>query len=164
MPPKFMAQGRNSPAAASHGQALRIRILQSIHEIDAARWNALCGRNALPRSHAYLAAVEASGISDCRFYYPIIFNADNTILAHACVYTITTDFAQLLPRLAQSAVRGIRRWWPRFLFARITECASPLMIGHSISMRPGEDNDRLLHELADTVASIARAERSAILV
>lgn len=148
----------------SHDQTYRVMILTSIHDIDASRWDAIIGPGALPRSHAYFAAVEGAAIHDCRFFYPVIFNADNEIVAHACVYTITTDFAQLLPGVALPIVRAVRSWWPRFLCARITECASPLMVGHSLSMRSGEDRERLLLKLADATADIAHLQDSVIVV
>jgi predicted N-acyltransferase len=139
-------------------------ILTSINDIDSARWDAIVGHDALPRSHAYLAATEAAAVHDCQYFYPVIFDKGNTILAHACVYTITTDFAQLLPTTVQRMVRVVRRWWPRFLCALITECASPLMVGHSISVREGEDQQRLLLKITDAVSDIAYAQRSAIVI
>ena len=149
---------------APRDPAFRTLILTSIHDIDSVRWDAIIGLDALPRSHAYLAAVEAAAIHDCQFFYPVVFDHDNQIVAHACVYTITTDFAQLLPNFLQGLVRAGRYLWPRFLQALITECASPLMVGHSISIRDGENQHRLLLKLADAAADIAYAQRSAIVV
>jgi predicted N-acyltransferase len=144
--------------------AYRSMILTSIHDIDAGRWDALVGRDNVARSHAYLAAIEGSQVHDCQYFYPVIFNLRNEIVAHACVYTITTDFAQLLPQPVQRVVRVVRRWWPRFLCARITECAAPLMVGHSLSIRDGEDQARLLCKLADAASDIAHAQHSSIVV
>jgi predicted N-acyltransferase len=141
----------NVPARDHHDPTYRTLVLTSIHDIDAARWDALAGNCAIARTHAYLAGIEASGIADCKYFYPVVFDARNELVAHACVYTITTDFAQLLPRRLQRAVRALRRYWPRLLCARITECATPLMVGNSLSIR-------------DAALDIARSQRSAITV
>ena len=142
----------------------RTLIMTSIHDIDATRWDALVGTSAVTRSHAYLAAIEAAQIHDYRFFYPVVFNRHNETVAHACVYTASTDFAQLMPRpLAWMAAR-IQRVWPRFLTFRITECALPLVVGSSISVRDGEDRGRLLIRIAEAAADIARTERSSLVV
>lgn len=108
--------------------------------------------------------MEASSVNDCTYFYPVIFNASNEIVAHTCVYTITTDFAQLLPGPLRWLVAGIRRIWPRLLRAKITECASPLVAGHSVSMRQGEDRERLILKLGDAVSDIARSQGSSLVV
>ena len=135
----------------------RTVVLTSIRDIDALRWDELAGAAAVVRSHAYLDAVEQAGINDCRYYYPVVYNAQDELVAHACVYTITTDFAQLLPARLQRWVTGLRRLWPRFMTARITECASPLVAGHAISMRVGEDRALLLREIEHAIDGIARS-------
>jgi predicted N-acyltransferase len=142
----------------------RTTILPSIRDIDADAWDALSGPDAVVRSHAYLEAIEASAINDCRYFYPLILNEDDEIAAHACVYTITTDFAQLLPAQLQRLARSIRRLWPRFLRVKITECGSPLVAEHSVSVRRGEDRERLIMELGEAVSEIARAQRSRLVV
>ena len=90
---------RARPAERQHTDPAgwRLQILDSISDIDAASWDEVAGSCAAPRSHAYLAAIEASGINDCRYFYPVIYDAANRLVAHACVYTITTDFLQMLP-------------------------------------------------------------------
>lgn len=142
----------------------RTRVFGSIHEIEAARWDEVAGARAAPRSHAYLTAIEDSGINDCRFFYPVVTDATGRIVAHACVYTITTDLTQTLPERYQGASRLLRRLWPGFLQVKITECASPLVPGHSISVRPGEPRALLIRLLGRAVADIARRERSRLVV
>ena len=90
----------------------RLQILESIRYIDAASWDEVAGPHAASRSHAYLAAVEASGINDCRYFYPAIHDAANRLVAHACVYTITTDFLQMLPESLRGPASWLRRLWP----------------------------------------------------
>ena len=142
----------------------RVQIFDSIYDIDAARWDEVAGSAAASRSHAYLGAIEASGINDCRFYYPVILDADERILAHACVYVITTDLTQTLSGSLKRLAGALRRLWPGFLQVRITECASPLVPGHSISIRAGAARAPMLRELGRAVADIAQRERSPLLV
>jgi len=144
--------------------AARLRIYDSITQIDPAGWDEVAGRSAAPRSHAYLAAIEAAGINDCRFYYPVLLDEHDRILAQACVYTITTDFTQMLPAGLKPAATLLRRLWPRFLQVRLTECASPLVPGHSVSVREGLDRGPLIRLLGRAVGDIARQARSRLLV
>ena len=142
----------------------RTVVVTSIRDIDAAHWDELSGPSAVIRSHAYLDAVEQSGINDCRYYYPVVYNHNDEMVAHACVYTISTDLAQLLPARMQRWVAGLRRVWPRFMSVRITECASPLVAGHALSIRAGEDRPALLRELEGAINAIARSASSELIV
>lgn len=157
-------------AAARHerrdaGQAAwRVEIFDSIHDIAAADWDEIAGREAAPRSHAYLAAIEAAGINDCRFHYPVVYTADGRMLGHACVYTITTDFLQMLPRGLRGAAQALRRLWPGFLKVLVTECASPLVPGHGISIRDGVERAPLVRRIGRAVSEIARRSGSRLMV
>ena len=161
LPAAVFTAGRGTEQAATR---YRTVVVTAIRDIDAARWDELSGASAVVRSHAYLDAVEQSGINDCRYYYPVVYNQHDEIVAHACVYTISTDFSQLLPARLQRWVAGLRRVWPRFMSARITECASPLVAGHGISIRAGEDRPALLRELESAVNAIARSTMSGLIV
>tara|TARA_Y100000588_G_scaffold348925_1_gene398915 strand:- start:4356 stop:5639 length:1284 start_codon:yes stop_codon:yes gene_type:complete len=140
------------------------KIYTSIHEIDAGAWDSILGENGLIRSHAYLAAVEAASIEDCKYFYPVITDLNGQIVAHACVYTIVTDFAQLLPNSLTWFSHLARRVWKRFLHVRITECASPLSASHSISIISGTERKSLIRKIGKAVNSIARAQHSSLLV
>ena len=161
LPEAALTTRRNTERLAAH---YRTVVVTSIRAIDAARWDELSGPSSVIRSHAYLDAVEQSGINDCRYYYPVIYNQNDEMVAHACVYTISTDLAQLLPTRLQRWVAGLRRVWPRFLSVRITECASPLVAGHGISIRGGEDRPALLRELEHAIDAIADSANSGLIV
>lgn len=157
--------GRPRPRARAAPEGpWRTLILTSIQDIDPARWDAIVGKAAVTRSHAYLSAIEAADAGDCRFFYPVVFNARNEIVAHACVYLIRTDFAQLLPVFTSPLVRLMRRLWPDFLTARVTECASPLVAGTSLSVAPGAPRCELAARVADATLDIAWAERSSLVL
>ena len=167
-PTKSALTGRPLNAAPSvRGQPdpnYRTMILTSIKDIDGPRWDSLVGPGAVTRSHAYLVAIEAAGIVHCQYFYPVIFNSQNEIVAHACVYTVLTDFAQLLPRSLRALVAVVRVRCPSFLHARITECASPLVVGHSISISSDAPRAQLLKKIADAATDIAYSQRSPVVL
>lgn len=152
---------RSGAAATTHYRAV---VLTSIRDIDAARWDELVGTAAVTRSHAYLDAIESASLNECRYYYPVVYDEHNELVAHACVYTIVTDFAQLLPARQQRWVHRLRRWWPRLFTVKITECASPFVAGHALTIRAGAERERVLRELDLALAGIAQAERSWLIV
>jgi predicted N-acyltransferase len=144
--------------------AWRLQILDSIHQIEASRWDVLNGRRAINRSHAYLCAIEAAALEGCRYFYPVIYDEDGEILAHACVSLVRTDFSQLLPARWQGMIARLRHLWPGFLRAHLTELGSPLIAGHSFSIRAGAPRAALLQRLADAASAIAARERSRIVL
>jgi len=156
--------GVELPPAVSSDSNTTIKIFRSIHEIDEKSWNTIVGSNSLLRTHNYLAAIEASDVEHCKYYYPTLQNSDGNIVAHACVYIIDTDLAQLLPKVLQWIPAITRKIWSRFLVVRITECASPLSTSHSISVAPTIDRPAHIKRLADAIDEIARTERSKLLV
>jgi predicted N-acyltransferase len=141
-----------------------VKIHESILEIDPAVWDSIIGVNGLVRSHAYLAAIESSAINDCKHFYPVVSNALGIVVAHASVYTITTDFAQLLPSQLRSICRLVRRRWTKFLQIKITECASPLTASHGISLSANEERILLIEEISTAIEALASAENSPLIV
>jgi predicted N-acyltransferase len=140
------------------------KIHESILEIDATAWDSIIGTNALVRSHAYLAAIESSSINDCKHFYPVISNPSGIVVAHASVYTITTDFSQLLPSVLRSVCGIVRRRWVRFLQIKITECASPLSASHGISFSSDDDPVLLIREISMAIEAVAKSENSPLIV
>ncbi len=142
----------------------RVAIVSSLAGIPSSAWDAVAGRQSLARSHAYLSAVAAATVDDCRFFYVLVYNGAEVLVAHACVYLIETDFAQLLPRPLRRLTAALRRLWPGLLKARIAECAAPLVAGHAISISVGEDRAPLLMLLERSISGIARDERCRLTV
>lgn len=157
---------RAAPVRAAHRESgpFRVEILASIHDIDAAAWDALVGAAAVARSHAYLSAIEDAAIAGCRYFYPVVRDARDRIVAHACVYVVSTDFLQLMPAWVAVPTRWLRRWWPGLLTARITECACPLVSGTSISVQPGGDRSQAVSLVERGMRQIARQTGSTCLV
>ncbi len=142
----------------------RVVIHNSIHELDAQRWDSLSGAGAVLRSHAYLAAIEDAGIASCRYYYPVVHDQHDAVIAQCCVYVVSTDFAQLLPPSLQRAVSVLRRLWPGFLTARIVECATPLFAGSSLTTDHSSHRAGAVAAIERAMRDIAVRERSSLLV
>lgn len=139
------------------------KVFHSICEIDAGQWDKVGSESALARSHAYLQAVEEASINDAEFFYPAVFD-DGDLVAHCCVYTISTDFRQMLPRPLQALITQLRKYWPGFLIVRVTECCSPLVADHSISTEDGASRPELIVLLAKAIETLAKEQRSPLVV
>ncbi len=158
-----------APAAPPRaGAGLRdgydVEIVDRIDAVDAARWDALAGTDAVTRSHAYLRAVERAGIEDCRYFYALVSDAAGARVAQACLYLVVTDLAQALPTALQAGVGLLRRVWPGFLRTRLLECATPLAAGSSLTLAGNADPAAVLIALERAMAGLARRERSRLLV
>lgn len=151
-----------SEAGSRNGYTTKIHT--TIHELNRAQWDQVTGKNSIVRSHAYIAAIEASSINDCEYFYPVVSDTAGRMIGHACVYTITTDFSQLLPKPLQSTCKFVRRLWPRFLFAKITECASPMTPSHGISILENEKSQNIVREIGRAIEQVARSQSSKLVV
>jgi hypothetical protein len=140
-----------------------LKILPSILDISADDWDKVSSGGALARSHAYLSAVEEASVNDAEYFYPIIFH-DDIPVAHCCVYTISTDFRQMLPRPLQSMVTFLRKQWPSLLIVKVTECCAPLVADHSISTAAGENKSVLISRIGEAIETIAKRENSPLIV
>lgn len=139
------------------------KILRSIKELSADQWDSIAGGKELARSHAYLSAVEETSVNDAEYFYPVVL-CDGKVVAHCCVYTISTDFLQMLPRIVQPMAKTLRRLWPRLLVVKVTECCSPLVADHSISILEGADRPALIKTIACAIEQIAKQQRSPLIV
>ena len=88
---------------------MNTEVLASINDISAERWNYIVGRNRLICRHEYLRAVEASEINDCRYFYPVVFDGDE-IVAHACLYYISTELDALAKGVGKTLVSSTYKW------------------------------------------------------
>ena len=139
-------------------------IHDSIEEIPRKSWDSLIGDSPITRSFDYLLAIQKSSISGSRYYYPVIYDREKNIVAHACIYTVTTDFSQLLPKWITGAVLYLRKFWPSLLSVEITECGTPLSWGCSISVVRGLSRPAILPFINDAMIFIAEKSKSRLLV
>lgn len=150
------------PEAPDAGWAAVVH--DSIHDIPAAQWDALNGACAVERSHACLAAIEDAAIAGCRWFYPVVCDADGVPAAQACVGVVMTDLAQALPPLIRRIVACVRRVRPGFAHARIAECGAPMVAAHALTLAPGRPAGPLLAALEAAVRRLAAREDCGLVV
>jgi predicted N-acyltransferase len=129
--------------------------LTSIKEIDPGRWNAIVAENHLICRHEYLHAIEMSRINDCRYFY-IVLRDNDGILAHTCVYFISTELDSFATGVLKKVIIGIRRLSKSFLILRSVECGTPVALGNTISYREGADKSACLARIVSETERIAR--------
>lgn len=134
---------------------MKTEILTSIGDISPAEWNSIVADNRLICRHEYLHAVEASKINDCKYFY-IVLRENGGIIAHACVYFITTELDSFAKGGVKKAITLIRRVWKSFLVLKSVECGTPVALGNTISCREGVDRAGILGEIVSEVERIAR--------
>jgi hypothetical protein len=139
------------------------RTLTSIADVDPARWNAIVAKNRLICRHEYLRAVEVSRINDCRYFYPVVYDGDN-IVAHACVYFISTELDSFAGGSLKRAIGGVRRIWKDFLILRSIECGTPAALGATVSFREGTDKRAALTHIVRETEQLARKLRVGVVL
>lgn len=117
---------------------MRTEILSSISEINSDEWNSIVGRDRLICRHEYLLAIEKSKINDCRYFYPVIRDESGKLLAHTCLYFISTELDLFATGALKWGIQKIRKLWPRFLIMRSLECGTPAALGNTISYADAE--------------------------
>jgi predicted N-acyltransferase len=142
---------------------MNTRILHSIREIDATEWNSIVGRNHLICRHEYLRAVEESGINDCRYFYPVVYD-NSKLVAHTCVYFITTDLDTFADSVTQWIARRIRSAWEHFLVLRSVECGTPVALGNTLSFASASHIASTLPILMTSVENLAEDQRAGFVV
>lgn len=131
-------------------------MLKSIREIAPATWNAIVGRNRLICRHEYLLAVESSGINDCRYFYPVVYDDRGALVAHTCLYYISTELDSFAQGLTKRAIMAVRRIWKSFLILRSIECGTPVALGNTISFADGVDRKQTLDVIVREAEAVAR--------
>jgi predicted N-acyltransferase len=134
------------------------KIYNSITEIDENQWNSIVGRNRIICTYQFLLAIEKSNINDCKYYYPVVYE-NNKIVAHACVYSITTDLDTLATGIAKKIILFVRLIWKNFLKIKFLECGTPIAIGNTISFIEKINKAKVLNLLVDCIESIAREKK-----
>ncbi len=144
----------------------RIKVLKSIKEIDKDSWNSLIDKDKIICSHDFLRAVEESHINDCEFFYLLIYNNANQIVAHTWIYTMSMDLLTIAKGVLKKIIDFIRIFFPGFLIVKITECGSPIALGNifSISIRPREKRNRILDLIVKTMADIGWKNKANLLI
>ncbi|OGV58774.1 MAG: hypothetical protein A2283_02390 [Lentisphaerae bacterium RIFOXYA12_FULL_48_11] len=134
---------------------MNITTYESINQVDEAEWNAIVGRDRLICRHEYLRGVEASRINDCRYFYPVLYK-NGRIVAHACLYFISTELDSFAQGALKSGVEWMRRKWKTFMMLQSVECGTPVALGNTISIREGVDRVIVLGQIVGEAERIAR--------
>ena len=137
---------------------MKAEVLDSIAQIDAGEWDAIVPAGELICTHRYLRAVERSGINDCRFHYPVVYQ-DGRLVAHGCAYAISSELDIFVRGRAKRLIAAVRRVCPRFLVFRAIECGTPVAMGTTLSYAEGVDRGAALTAILDSLEAVARRER-----
>jgi predicted N-acyltransferase len=133
---------------------MKTEILNSITQMGRDEWNSIVGPNRLICRHEYLEAIEKSEINDCRYFYPVIRDDSGRLLAHTCLYFISTELDLFATGGLKWGIQQIRKVWPDFLILRSVECGTPVALGNTISYANG-DAAILLPELVRATERVA---------
>ena len=135
---------------------MKVTTLGSITEIGTEAWNSIVGRNRLICRHEFLLAVESSKINDCRYFYPVVHDDDGRIIAHACLYYISTELDSFAQGFVKKVITGIRKVWKSFLILRSIECGTPVALGNTISFAEGIDKPAAREAIVQEAEAVAR--------
>lgn len=142
---------------------MTIKLLASIREADREDWNTLVSRKRLICRHEFLQAVEESRINDCRFFYPVVYEGGRMV-AHSCLYFISTELDTLATGAVKHAIRGMRQFAERFLMLRSVECGTPVALGSTISLRDESLRPAVLGAIARAAEDLARKLKSGVVL
>ena len=115
----------------------------------------IVAKNRLICRHEYLRAVETSRINDCSYFYPVVSDGDG-IVAHTCVYYISTELDAFAEGWLKQAINSIRQYWGNFLLMHSIECGTPVALGNTFSFREGGDQLAWLRRLVHAIEQLAR--------
>lgn len=133
---------------------MNVRVLHSVTEVDASAWNAIVSADRLICTHEYLKAIENSVINDCRYFYPVVYDGGE-IVAHTCLYHISTELDCFAQGPIKSLVNWVRKWNSGFMMLRSIECGTPVSLGNTISMRQGVDKGKIMDLIVSATEDVA---------
>lgn len=137
------------------GTGFRVKIYRSISEVSESEWDAIVGKDRIFCSYKYVEALERSGMSEGRCYYPVVYD-DDKIVAHACVYLISTELDVFARGTIKRMIDLIRRRWKNFLILRSLECGPPIALGSTMSFRSETDRAGALRLLCREMEGLAK--------
>ncbi|MDP3786623.1 MAG: GNAT family N-acetyltransferase [Candidatus Omnitrophota bacterium] len=145
----------NNKTSLKSSSNLGVKIYRSISEVNEGEWDAIVGEDRIFCTYRYLKALERSGMNEGKCYYVVVYDGSK-IVAHASVYSISTE----LDVFAQGAIKKIigivRRKWKNFFVLRSLECGPPIALGRVVSFKDGADRAETLGLLCQGMESIAK--------
>lgn len=140
-----------------------VKVYNSVTEIDEKKWDSITGENQFLCWHSYLRAIEESGINDCVYHYPVIYDK-NEIVAHACFYSMSFDLDIFNRGSSKKIIALIRKIIPDFLKVKVVECGTPVALGNTISFREGIDKKEAIKLISRKMTEVARKKRFGMLL
>lgn len=126
-------------------------------------WDALMGPDRLTAKHAFLSAVQDSGLNDCR-YHVLTARREGRLVAGMAAFSITLDLALFAQGPVTRLIGAVRKLFPRFLMLPEMECGSPVALGQTFACAPGEDPAAVLPLLVQRLEAIARRRGIGLMV
>jgi len=144
----------------------KLEVFDSIKMINKESWDSILGNNKIICSYDFLKAVEESDINDCVYKYLIVYDNDDNIIAHTCIYTMSMDLLVLSKKIIKIIIGIIRKFYKNFLIIKILECAPPIVIGNSIIIKKNNAKEKIniLNLIIDTIINISIKENSNFII
>ena len=137
---------------------------QSMDSIEAGEWDSIVDDEEIYNTHAYLWAIEHSGVNDLCYYY-LTFYQHAKLIAHASVSVFIFGLDIMIKGAAGEYVDRIKRTFPRFLQIKLIECGHPTTLGSSIvfaDVSP-ETAAQVLLTLDTELAQVAKKEKTSLI-
>lgn len=142
--------------------AIAVTGYDSIDQVDRGEWDTIVAATSIVNSHAYLSAVEASGINGFRYRY-LLFHRAGKLIAHVSVGIFEFGLDVMLQGSAKRLVDRVKRVFPRFLHLKVIECGHPTAIGSTIVVAEPGDLPEVLTHLDIEMEKLARREGTSLL-
>ena len=134
---------------------MRVKIYRSITEVNEGAWDAIVAKDQILCTHKYVETLEKSGINEGNCYYPVVYNGDE-IIAHACVYFMTTEMDVFARGVIRKMICLVRRKWKNFFILRSLESGPPIALGKALSFKDGVDRAKTLEVLCHGIEGLAK--------
>ncbi len=144
---------------------IRVRLHDSIDELEPAQWDALLAGRSITFSHAFWRIIEQSQLNDFHYRHLLFVDDDEQPVGLATFYRVTTDIAIFAPPWLRRALGAVRRMFPNFLKLRMLECGTPIILNSPPALlHPDLPADEVIEVLHRTLMRHARDEGVLLLV
>lgn len=115
--------------------------------------------------HEFWQVLEEARLESFGFRYALVLDEDDTPLACAAFYVVTTDVAIFGPGPLRRAIAAIRRFFPGFLRLRLLECGTPVTLtAPPIGTAGAAPSPEILAALDELLQQAAVRDRAMVIV
>ena len=134
---------------------LKIKLYQSIYDINHELWDSLLNEEDIYHSHEFISLVEDSEDEGSKFWYLLIFdNANLVSTACLCKCSISLD---VLSNRSSFWINTIRKYYNNFMIVDVLMCGLPISLGqNNVVIRNGFEKVPVLNLISDTMKEIAK--------